>query len=484
LDVVEEEMRYEVTMQQKRFSHSPINPLAAEVLPKPEGVNQYCCGNKIRIGTRRAIKVNMRVNVLEVSSIDAVREQFTAIFTVQMFYVDPMLKNFRTEAYYYSDGEVKVEKNCQVVGAWKYSTTGKTTILLESGQEIEVAPTLIQHIRQPDWDSDEKLFKPAFTFGNATTNAEVVEHIRMLEYCSAVGGHVFEKYKFQGTFTERLELADMPFDKQMLRIRIYGEEPIWRQQMAPLKDETAGWLTGDNATPTEWRVDREVHVEGCKVPAVRLMAWKLGDDSFRSVLEVVVHVRRVPTFYLWNVVVINFSISLMTVASYASVPDDFNARSEIQFLLLLTTVGYKLVTSSWLPVKSYLTLMDWYILTNFALQALVITQTFLCLLLACTLVPDTDSDWQDGQYDGGYTFRTAPDRECWPELDTFERVFATVVYGAWVISHMVFMVAHKYGWTECFVSSWTRVYEDNGMIGPTIADYDQFPYGDIGDSEK
>lgn len=478
LDVVEEDMHITVTKTAKRFPHSPINPLADRVLPKPEGVNQYCCGHKVKIQTRRAIKVNMKINVLEISSVDVVREQFTAIFTIQMFYVDPLLKDFRTEVYYYQDGEIKVEKNCRVVGAWKYSTDGKTQILLESGEEIELAPTLIQHVRQPDWDSNAKLFKPAFTFGNAIANADVIEHIRMLEYCSSVGGHVFEKYKFQGTFTERLELADMPFDRQMLRIRIYGEEPIWRQQLAPFKDQSAGWLTSDNATPTEWKVDQEVYVESCKVPAVRLLAWKLDDNSFRSVLEVVVHLKRVPTFYLWNVVVINFFITLMTLTSYASVPDDFNGRSEIQFLLLLTTVGYKLVTSSWLPVKSYLTLMDWYILANFALQALVIAQTFFCLLMACTLVPDLDNDWKDGLYDGNYEFRTAPDRECWPELDNFERVFATLVYGAWIIMHLMLLFAHKYGYTHCFVSSWTRVYSDNQMIGPIIEDYDQFPYGD------
>jgi hypothetical protein len=478
LDVVEEDMRFSVSKSAKRFPHSPINPLADLVLPKPQGVNQWCCGKKVKINTRRAIKVNMKINVLEISSVDQVREQFTAIFTMQMFYVDPMLKDFRTEVYYYQGGEVKVEKNCQVVGAWKYSAGGKTQILLESGQEIELAPTLIQYIRQPDWDSSEKLFKPVFTFGNAIAKAEVIEHIRMLEYCSSVGGHVFEKYKFQGTFTERLELGDMPFDRQMLRIRIYGEEPIWRQQLAPFKDDSAGWLTSDNATPTEWEVDREVDVESCRVPAVRLLAWKLGDDSFRSVLEVVIHLKRVPTFYLWNVVVINFFITLMTLTSYASVPDDFNGRSEIQFLLLLTTVGYKLVTSSWLPVKSYLTLMDWYILANFGLQALVIVQTFCCLRLACTLVPDLDEDWQDGEYTGVYKFRTAPDRECWPQLDNFERVFATVVYGPWIISHIMLLFAYQYGYTRCFVSSWTRVYSDNGMIGPIIEDYDQFPYGD------
>jgi len=463
----------------QKYCHSPINPIPEESLPKPGGVNQYWRGKVTKIQTSRAVKVNMRVNVLEVSVIDQVRERFSAIFTVELFHVEPMLKDFRTDVTYISDGELKVERKCQVVGSWKYSANGKMKIVCESGEELELALTRIQKIGQPDWNNC-KLFKPAFTFGNAISRVEVMEHTRALEYCSSVGGHVFEMYKYQGTFWERFDLAAMPFDRQMLRISIYGEEPLWRQQLAPFKDGSAEGSHSEYGVPTEWQIDRDVYVEDTKVPSARLIAWELDDDSFRSVLEIVVHVKRVPTFYLWNVVGINFILTLSTAASFASAPDDFNGRSEIQFLLLLTTVGYKLVTVAWLPVKSYMTWMDIYIFINFGVQIFLIALTFFCIQMACTLVYDADGDWTDGAYDGIYWWRTAPDRECWPDLYKFQEFVAVLVYGAWIIGHSVFLVTHLCGHTECLFGDWTRVYDRKRMLGGTVTCYDQFPYGDSG----
>lgn len=476
---VQETVLSAVSETQQLFCHSPIHPIPEGSLPKPQGVNQYCSGKKTRIQTSRAIKVNVRVVVLDVSVIDQVRERFTAIFTLELFHVEPMLKDFRTDVTYISDGEIKVENNCKVVGAWKYSTNGKMRIVCESGEVLELAPTRIQNIRQPDWSSG-KLFKPTFTFGNAISGAEVMEHTRVLEYCSSVGGHVFEMYKYQGTFMERFDLAAMPFDRQMLRISIYGEEPLWRQQLAAFRDDSAGGLYSDYGVPTEWLIDRDVHVEHTKIPPVRLIAWELNDDSFRSVLEVVIHLKRVPTFYLWNVVGINFILTLSSAASFASVPDDFNGRSEVQFLLLLTTVGYKLVTAEWLPVKSYMTLMDYYLLLNFGIQVFLIAMTFFCIQFACTLIHDTDGDWMDGEYYGEYKWRTAPDRECWPQLAEFQEFVAVLVYGAWIIAHAVFSFAHWHGYTECLFGAWSRVYDVKGMLGETVQHHDQFPYGDAG----
>mmetsp|Transcript_15524 Transcript_15524/g.41116 ORF Transcript_15524/g.41116 Transcript_15524/m.41116 type:complete len:491 (-) Transcript_15524:234-1706(-) len=460
---------------------SPNGPVqqhttATDSLPKPEGVHQWCNGTRVKIDTHNAIKVNVKINILEISSIDQVSETFTAIFTMQLFHIDPMLKDFRTDVTYATDRELVVEENCTITTNWKYSPQGTVTIRCANGFEKELEPTCIQHIGQPDWDKDHTLFKPSFTFGNAVGTAEVIQHVRMLEYCSPAGGHVFEKYKFQATFAERLELMSMPFDRQVLRIRIYGEEPIWRMQLAPFKDDRAGWKSAP--VPTEWKVDCDVDVCNQKVPPFRVMVWKLDDKAFRSSLEVVTHVKRIPTFYVLNVMVVNCAITFLTVAAYACRPDDFNGRAEIQFTLLLTSVSYKVVTSSWMPIKSYLTFLDQYILANLLIQAISIAESFISILVGCKQIRDQDDVWNDGMFNGKYQERVPPERQCWPGLDTFERYFCGMLYSVWATLHVLFYVSHYYGWSEKrLLTTWTDVYRAKNMIGDILTHCDQHPYG-------
>lgn len=452
-------------------------------LPKPEGVHQWCNGNRVKIDTHNAIKVNVKINILEVSAIDQVSETFTAIFTMQLFHTDPMLKDFRTEVTYATDEGLVVEENCTIISMWKYSPSGTVMLRCENGLEKELEPTSIQHIGQPDWDNDHTLFKPTFTFGNAIGKTEIIQHVRMLEYCSSAGGHVFEKYKFQATFAERLELMSMPFDRQVLRIRIYGEEPIWRMQLAPFKDDRAGGRPGlprpgsDVPVPTEWKVDSDVEICGERVPPLRVMVWKLDDKSFRSSLEVVTHVRRIPNFYVLNVMVVNCVITYLTVAAYACRPDDFNGRAEIQFTLLLTSISYKVVTTSWMPIKSYLTFLDQYILANLFIQAISIAESFLSILLGCRQIRDQDDMWQDGVFNGDYMQRVPPERQCWPELDTFESYFCGFLYSFWALLHVVFFIFHYNGWADGYMTRWTDVYRTKNMIGEILTHFDQHPYG-------
>jgi len=452
-----------------------VTSTSSDNLPKPEGVHQWCNGTRVKIDTHNAVKVNIKINILEVSSIDQVSETFTAIFTMQLFHTDPMLKDFRTDVTYATDEGLVVEENCTITSMWKYSPSGTITIRCENGIEKELEPTSIQHIGQPDWDNDHTLFKPTFTFGNAVGAAEVIQHVRMLEYCSSAGGHVFEKYKFQATFAERFELMSMPFDRQVLRIRIYGEEPIWRMQLAPFKDDRAGWKGAP--VPTEWKIDGDIEICEQKVPPVRVMVWKLDDKSFRSSLEVVTHVKRIPNFYVLNVMVVNCAITYLTVAAYACRPDDFNGRAEIQFTLFLTSISYKVVTTSWMPVKSYLTFLDQYILANLFIQAVSIAESFISILVGCKQIRDQDGVWDDGVFNGDYMERVPPGRQCWPELDTFEKYFCGILYSAWAVLHILFFVSHSYGWSDKTFTTWTDVYKAKNLIGDIVTTFDQHPYG-------
>jgi len=458
---------------------SPTSPTSQG----PDGIYQRCGGAKVKIRINEAIRVKVKVNVLEISDIDLVREQFTCMFTVHLYYIDPMLADFRTEVGYTTEDGLRVEQNCKLIANWRYSPSGKSTILCESGLEQEIEPTSLKYVLQPDWDSNHRLFTPSYTFGNAIAKTDVMHHVRMLEYSSAAGGHIFEKYKYQATFAEGLELESMPFDRQMLRIRMYGEAPLWEQQLVPFKDSYAGRLDSSDI-PCEWVVDENVVVNDVKVPSCRMIAWVRKPDSFRSKFDIVVHVTRVPTFYLWNVVVVNLFITLMTATAFACLDEDFNGRSQIQLLLLLTSVGYKTVTATWVPVKSYLTWLDKYTLVNLGVQAMVLVESWCIILIACERVDDTDGEWSDRIYNGPYPLRSPPERECSPNVATFEAFFTGVLYGGWIVGHCLLFLAHKSRCTNRLFPSWDNVYERNKMGTNMIESFDQHPYDSNDDAAE
>jgi len=423
-----------------------------------------------------AVKVNIGVNILEVESIDQVREQFTVILTVHCTYIDPILHSFRSSITFIEGGELQVQEDCQVIGYWRGSDDGKVKIIMPDGVLKELSPTQIFHIEPPDWENDDSLFQPRFSFGNALGEPELLQHDRFLEYCSDEGGHVFDKYKYQVTLTERLELQHMPFDRQLLTIKIYAEHPLWRMQFAPNFGDGAGRLNkhGASGLPTEWEVDGNVvngnlkiPVQGSLVSAARVMVLKPEEDHFRSEVHVLVHIKRVPKFYLWNVFAVNCALTLGSAVSFACEPEDFNDRASIQFTILLTSVGYKLVSASWLPVKAYLTNMDIYILCNFLFQLIIILENFLVVLTLCRHIGQDDGNHLDGVYRGEYTNREPPTHECMPMLRNMEVVFAASMYGAWAFFHLAVMCIFWIGRTDrVFGNTWDSVYEENWVKQP------------------
>jgi len=116
-------------------------------------------------------------------------------------------------------------------------------------------------------------------------------------------------------------------------------------------------------------------------------------------------------------------------------------------------------------------------LANFLFQCVAILQSFCSILLGCHVVADRDGDWMDGVFNGEFTRRVPPPRECWLRVNVIEMWFSCMFYGTWTLAHCALFLCHRYGLTYKFAGTWDTVYEDNGMLGNTEISYDQHPYG-------
>jgi len=81
-----------------------------------------------------------------------------------------------------------------------------------------------------------------------------------------------------------------------------------------------------------------------------------------SVLRAEMSIKRLGSYYFWNIVLPMFALVTLSFTSFQVTSDQASNRLSISLTLLLTAVAFKYVVSEKLPNVNYLTLMDKYVL--------------------------------------------------------------------------------------------------------------------------
>lgn len=468
------------------------------LLPNENGYKMKICNGRMDAKTHRAVKVKVRVNVMDVLEIDQVHETFTVMFTLHFYYVVPSLAEQEIDVTYIDD-EGKVQNAKGVIRAmWGYDNKDHMSLEISKkqtddgmSQELQLWPTQVHWRSEPDWDSH---FRVRWSMMNLYQKEEVLVEERMLLYCSPAGGHVFEKFKIKATFKERLELDDMPFDRQLLQMKFVSEMFMHQVQFKALKEEAGELKSGasrgrrPDSLPAEWCADRlakeetKEEVETDQAP-VKLFVDKPTDKLNRASFCVIIHIHRNPDFYVWNVIVVLFLVTTSSVLAYVIKPMAIGDRAAVLTTILLATLAHKMITVQWLPVKPYLTFLDKYVLLNFFVQ-------FVTTFESCAiLLPEYHC-----QHAWGQTFNdteTSSD-PCWADLESFDRCFAYILWALWLILHLLFfcrpgLILRAFRRTVrppgllCLIQvlatqilrrcrrlptmkSWSDIYEDNNVL--------------------
>eukprot|EP00965_Chrysotila_dentata_P014547 481598-Pleurochrysis_carterae.AAC.1 len=187
------------------------------------------------------------------------------------------------------------------------------------------------------------------------------------------GNYVSYRCRVHGVFNEPQDLGAFPFDVQMLVVRVRALPRRVRFVEMNCKHHLAEWtnvhqLFDDGCCMLpEWTLLPHLSVQS------NLTHAALSSKATQyNVLSFHVWVRRKWGFYVWNVVVYQCAIVIMTFCSALVEPSLFQPRLAISLTLMLTSVGVKYSVTNYLPKISYLTLLDRYMLMCFAMQALVI----------------------------------------------------------------------------------------------------------------
>eukprot|EP00438_Fugacium_kawagutii_P027785 Skav220640 [mRNA] locus=scaffold112:526231:527067:- [translate_table: standard] len=123
----------------------------------------------------------------------------------------------------------------------------------------------------------------------------------------------------------------------------------------------------DRNLPVEWTVEN--------APPPHLQVIKEKGPFNRARFDLHIYVERNPKFYIVNVCLFVWFFTQGTGVAFTRCAGTFETpdkKVDCLLTLLLTTVAYKIVLSGWLPVKPYLTTLDWYLLSCFFFQMLVV----------------------------------------------------------------------------------------------------------------
>ncbi|CAE7238343.1 unnamed protein product [Symbiodinium natans] len=324
--------------------------------------------------------VRVRANVIEIVEVDTVRETFQAVFVLEFTYVDPTLENTWLHLKYRDDNGSVVTTFAQVLGQ-----AAGDRIVVRTGRQVNDSSEIIQdeagkairkdrvlaiylpeYLRETDPDGWAQHFALDWSFMNAIDEPKIMMQSRQIEYFSERGAHVKYKGKFNAILSERLELDAMPFDRQLLRIQVVAEIPAYRMRFLPTYSSGGRLKTSParpyEQVPREWRVDADRRW----LPKVEVL--EEDGPNARSRFDIHIYLERNPTFYLYNLCLLLAMFTLATCIGFCTDVGGQADRLSVHLTLLLTTVAYKYVVTTWLPVKPYQTRLDKFTLRCFYFQ--------------------------------------------------------------------------------------------------------------------
>jgi hypothetical protein len=182
--------------------------------------------------------------------------------------------------------------------------------------------------------------------------------------------------RVQGIFSSDLDFSEFPFDRQILKIT-----------MVPFNPNSVDLI---GLTPYEDWTD-----------ALKFRDWILMETKgFESSVEYLgetyptyefqLFIDRIPNFYIIKVIVPVFIMSLLALCGFLISPADFDARLGVTVTLLLTVVAYTFIAGENLPVLSYLTFVDAYLVVSFFICVISVLGTVVFRLLIGVEYDDDD----------------------------------------------------------------------------------------------
>ena len=183
------------------------------------------------------------------------------------------------------------------------------------------------------------------------------------------------KYSIKGTFKERFELHNFPFDVQDLQIHLQHNQHKATKRLNVNFDERKyflhdSWLSHSTISPN-------VHLDEYTQEGFQTVNY-CSVNGFDHI-EFKIKIARKYSVYFWKVGIYMLILTMSSIGVFCLNTDTVDPVDQLSllFTLLLTGVAVQFVVGSWLPILSYVTLLDQYITVAFLTMFTVVVFIYI-----------------------------------------------------------------------------------------------------------
>jgi hypothetical protein len=218
-----------------------------------------------------------------------------------------------------------------------------------------------------DWS---KASKPIIEFMNSQDTELLGDQFPEL----ASPGVGFVEARYTGTFNNRMDLHDFPFDEQIITFSLESQNETADKMVffvQPVKGGVAVDVQDRRVPiPRSAIFGREIHLPEWTITGVDVQESKAtyyGGTEAYSHLTYDVKIARRIGYYVWKVMSVLVMLVILSWIIFLIDPGDIGNRMAVSITLFLAAVAFAFVTGSLIPRVSYLTLLDKYTLGCYVL---------------------------------------------------------------------------------------------------------------------
>lgn len=203
-------------------------------------------------------------------------------------------------------------------------------------------------------DAYGKFWRPGLEF----LNSRSIDETGYDKFIISSDGFIQNEKRVQGFFGADLNFKKFPFDSQVLTISVI---PYFDDTMVTLRglEPAEEWTRSLNFT--DWSM---TETSGSATSSnFKSSSW---ENSY-STYNINIYLERIPNYYVIKILTPVFIMAVLALASFLLSPttEDYDPRLSLTVTLLLTVVAYTFIAGDDLPVLSYLTFTDIFLVLSF-----------------------------------------------------------------------------------------------------------------------
>lgn len=170
-------------------------------------------------------------------------------------------------------------------------------------------------------------------------------------------GTVLWRRTYRGTVSSNFDLHEFPFDAHRLELRLQANSTDINEVLFVAGECNVIGEKGSRAyrpVPHGWKL------AGVSSTVSEMQYARLGETFSRLLLHI--DIRRNPHYYWWAIVLPLLPIVAASWSVFWMDPREFNTQAAVGMTAMLTVVAYRISIDSNLPLLSYMTRMDYFLL--------------------------------------------------------------------------------------------------------------------------